>query len=187
MGSSENVGSKYNVSVIHNNSFGEFINGNSTRTSEYAATVRVTLETKFLGPYTKNWLYVAAKHKSMIKNQANFVDVPYRPDKVGVETFTYDDVQTTWHINDKLIGFRSWLRARRAIVVVTGGVYGGLLTINGIDFDNNRIITKRPYAHNVNYESIHVIPIIKGYFKSFELERDVITAEIETTKEYIYG
>lgn len=180
-------GSEYSISVTHHNEIGERIDGSTIRSSFREPTITLELESSFIGPYSRNWLYVSAEAKSIFTHKGKMVDVPYRPDMVAVEEFEFFDDRSVWKIEETVSEYRAWRNATRAIIVVSGGNYGGNVGIVSIDLSSNTITTTRPYEHNVEWEAVYLVPVVKGYYKSCTIEKDYVVAEIETYKEYMYG
>lgn len=183
----DNSGSEYTISVTHYNEVGERIDGSTVRAGFREPTVRVELESNFIGPYSRNWLYVSAEAKSILKNKGKLVDIPYRPDMVAVEQFEFFDGRSEWAIEETISEYRAWRNAQRAIIVVSGGNYGGVVSVVQANYTTNIITTTRPYIHNVVWEAVYLVPVVKGYYKSCTIEKDHVTAEIETFKDYVYG
>lgn len=184
---SDSVGSKFNVSVRHMTDIHGTISGKTHRIVMKKAVVSLQLETSFTGPYTSNWLVTAAKSRSMFAQGAQMVDVPYRPDLVSASGFEHRGDVTVWYINEELREFLAWGRASACIVVVSGGVFGGMVDIVALDFFEDTVTTTKPYQHSLEFEALYLIPLVKGYYKSFEMECNIATAEIETYQEYIHG
>ena len=180
-------GSEYSISVVHSTDVLECLNCKTIREVLLGPVVKLEITSSFVGPYSMNWLYVSAESKSILHNKAMLVDVPYRPDMLAIERYEEFPDKMYWYAEEAVSGYRSWKSAKRAIVVVSGGTYGGSVDIVDINHDLNYIETSKPYQHNLEFEAVYLVPIIKGLYKSCVIEKDTVEAEIETFKEYVYG
>jgi len=180
-------GSEYSVSVIHHTEVLERISGQDSREVLLRPTVKLEITSNFVGPYSMNWLYVSAESKSILRNKAKLVDVPYRPDMMAVEHYEFTDTTMRWYMEETIDDYRAWRTAERAIVVMSGGTFGGMVEVLSKDEVENCIITTRPYLHNLEHEAAYLVPIIKGRYKACVIEKDTVQAEIETYREYVYG
>lgn len=180
-------GSEYSVSIVHHTEVLERISGRDSREVMLRPVVKLEITSNFIGPYSMNWLYVSAESKSILRNKATLVDVPYRPDMMAVEHYEFDDTTMSWFMEEAIDDYRSWRTATRAIVIMSGGTFGGAVEVLSKDETTNRIITTRPYLHNLEFEAVYLVPIIKGRYKACVIEKNRVEAEIETYKEYVYG
>lgn len=186
MSSGDRKETKVSMSVLHYNCVDEIVNSSTARTNTLGPQITLTITSDFTGQYSRNWLYVSADAKSILRSKGQMVPIPYRPDMVCARIVDTVDGQTTWETEEDLTEYRAWNKAESAIIVVSGNTYGGRVAIAKIQ-DAHTIITNRFYAANVQSEAVYLVPLIKGYYKACSIEGSTVKAEVETTKEQIYG
>lgn len=91
-----------------------------------------------------------------------------------------------WETEEDISEYLSWFHVKEAIIIVSGNTYGGRADLISIP-NNHTLITSRFYANNVKHEAVYLVPVVRGYYKACSIDGNVVKAEIETTKEQIYG
>lgn len=125
---------------------------------EPTATLRV--ESNFVGPFNTNWLYISARTKSSYELSANTL-IPFQPDMVTVERTNTEGDTIRWTCCENISQYRGWNAAVKAMVVMSGGVYGGTADMRKRDGDYD-IITSSFYTDNIKHEAVHLIPMVRG-------------------------
>lgn len=186
MSSGDKKETKITMSILHYNCVDELISSGTARTSTLGPQITLEVTSEFTGQYSRNWLYVSADAKSTYRSKGQPVKVPYRPDMVCARIISTENGRTTWEVEEPLSEYRAWGRVTEAIIVMSGNVYGGRARILKI-LDDHTLVTDRFYAANVQSEAVYLVPVVKGYYKACSIEGGTVKAEIETTKDQIYG
>ena len=186
MASGDKKETKFSMSVLHFNSALEMFDSRTRRVSTLSPLVTVNVESEFTGQYSRNWLYVSAESKSIFATKAQPTGVPFRPDMICAFMKDTSGGTTMWETEEDISEYLSWFHVKEAIIIVSGNTYGGRADLISIP-NNHTLITSRFYANNVKHEAVYLVPVVRGYYKACSIDGNVVKAEIETTKEQIYG
>lgn len=132
---------------------------------EPSATLRV--ESHFVGPFQRNWLYISARAKSRQDDVPSLI--PYHPDIVTVDTTEIEADTVRWSCLENVKERRAWNSAVKALVVMSGGIYGGVTPMIERDGDHD-IITGSFYLNHIRSEAVRLIPLVSGTVVSASMD-----------------
>lgn len=146
-------------------------------TSIMPGVVVLSMDASFTGPFSKNWLFMGAQlHANYVPD--NWVPIPYRPDSLTVASMLYEGKTTRWTVFENTYGYRAWNTTKQALVVMSGGVYGGLVDLIRME-GKHQIVTKNFYMTSIYMESVQLVPMVQGRVVSANMDARSVKAEVE--------
>jgi len=136
------------------------------------------MQTDFTGPFAQNWLYLSAWKQTNYWGTAELTLMPYKPDMVTVSSMVMEGIQSQWVTLEDLTEYRSWAKATKCVVAMSGDVYGGTLNIDEVK-PPYEIWTKKFYNNNLISESARLVPLVPGRVSGVEVEDNTITVDIK--------
>ena len=177
---------KLSLSVRHYNQRIELLGGRTRHVSYRAPTVVLRMESTFIGPYKQNWLYLSAQEKANYGANQNTL-VPFPPDSVTVDSSVLEGDTIRWTCLERVREFRSWNAAVKAMLLVSGGVYGGTTRLIKRDGDYD-LLTDWYYTNHVRLEAAFLVPVIAGRILTASMNKaNSIAVEVEVSAKAIIG
>jgi len=185
--STEQRSPKVSFSFQHFTESNTFLSGGDQRYGVHAELIVVSMDTEYVGPFSKYWLVMSTKERSIFEaKNSSFFAIPFSPDKFIVENFKCDDTAetTTFYTQQKPSEYQTWKLTQYCIPVVSGMVYGGLTRI--LSVDDEKVILNRHFRITASAEEVVLVPTILGRFRKCVLDGELVRTAFETYKDYFY-